>query len=1312
MPSYCEHGNHPRTCAQCRTDAVSQAEQRAAANRARGESRSHAVGERPTLAYPWQKDAFEAWRDGGRTGLVALSPGLPAGDLPYAAIVDMVEMNQSNNVLVACTPSERDGIAAALRDRFGLEPSSLIDHHFLEPHEDGTLIVADLEELHTVDLQKWGRFASTGLLVLLDADAVGQQFGRVLLGTPFASRFCLSRQPSAMDLLVSRPWAPGFGPLVHRATETEARDLGVLPRMKYRLHVEMLRAEGKDEGPVGPWEPTDIPTRIPLVASTPFMRGKARDVAIARAGEDNDLWVIHSGVTVRAAKQQGPMAELPNSYESIPTGWLMADPALGVRDLLRVATVGFKTVGAAAPIEDVVVLPVPADVCRMPPWNERWSSAARQLDRVSIALLLADDPSASMMPEELEILVGVALALRGIPVDELHAISSIVEQACLIAMEGTKVTPEEVRHAARANGGLAAALLVAAEEGPGSLLRIAHPGFTPSVPHLPHPSLYDARRHAWRGRAFMALANAAVRGDVVTAWGRYAELRFIFPSSLMLETATAYCKRHKLAGPLDDAQLRPIEDRTKIATGDRNKALDVLKEWSDALGIAEEHEREFLAKMHERQPERERRREGVALTDMKVVNRSRDTLTLESTFGRLPSTNMSPGSEVALVPVKEREEIGRGLVSKLTSRTVTIEFPDGPPQRTPNRITVNLVFDAKVFEAYHSAVHGARQAMVATTHSDDGPDGLIRAALLGETAGTKQQQSIDSSDLTPSQKDAIDNVLQGGRVRLIHGPPGTGKTHTLVRLAIALTKAGHSVLVTSDSNAGVDNLVVGLQRNGALAVRVGHAANIRDKAADACRVDPMDAPAFVRWAADQGVVVATTNYGAYRYLDRPGSTNPIVFDYVIHDEAGQSTAPSSLAAVMRGRRLVLAGDPLQLPPTVVSMDAKDAGLDVTLFERIEELTGEGRTKLISTQFRMREEIVKFSNEQYYDGRIETAPVAAEQEILEGLPPAAFQHVTGKENPRAKSGSISNDWEVESICAVVDKLRGDLREKGWTVAVLTPYQAQREAIRRRLPDVDVSTVDGAQGREWDVVLYSSVRSNPRHRLGFVSDERRLNVAATRARRHFILVGDERTLRDNVGFAKLIDGLQKIRIRYPAPQALQPRDERGRRDGNRRTQGRQATPRSVQQEEQNQRGPRNRRGPAKPRPNAPTDSQPAPGDGDEPKRRRRRRRRGPKFDSDAVPADDSSESQSARSTKVQAADHDREAPKDLEAKSKRVAKPTVDSKPKVESKPASEPKAKPAPKPKPATGGRCSANTKSGEQCKNKAQPGGRTCKRHG
>jgi hypothetical protein len=169
---YCPHGNLRATCPQCRGEAVADAEVRAAANRARGESGSMGKVEGTELHYPWQRDAFEAWTSGGRSGLAAFSLGLPLGDLPYAVLADVVNANPTHNVLVACAPNEVQEIRDTLEQRFGLHPTGLVDHHFLEPRNDGSLVVADLQELETIDVSSWGRFASNGLLLLLDADGV------------------------------------------------------------------------------------------------------------------------------------------------------------------------------------------------------------------------------------------------------------------------------------------------------------------------------------------------------------------------------------------------------------------------------------------------------------------------------------------------------------------------------------------------------------------------------------------------------------------------------------------------------------------------------------------------------------------------------------------------------------------------------------------------------------------------------------------------------------------------------------------------------------------------------------------------------------------------------------------------------------------------------------------------------------------------------------------------------------------------------------------------------------------------------------
>src|SRR5207244_1938933 len=132
------------------------------------------------------------------------------------------------------------------------------------------------------------------------------------------------------------------------------------------------------------------PTRLPLGEAGPFIRSRARDVAIRRAREQPGLVVLHDGVPVPGAGATMRLPDLPDKHAEPPSGWLLATPSADAKAILRLATVAFKTLGRPGAVEDAVVLPVPVDLCRVPPWNEKWRMAANQIDRVVAGLLLAE----------------------------------------------------------------------------------------------------------------------------------------------------------------------------------------------------------------------------------------------------------------------------------------------------------------------------------------------------------------------------------------------------------------------------------------------------------------------------------------------------------------------------------------------------------------------------------------------------------------------------------------------------------------------------------------------------------------------------------------------------------------------------------------------------------------------------------------------------------------------------------------------------------------------------------------------------------
>jgi regulator of nonsense transcripts 1 len=257
-----------------------------------------------------------------------------------------------------------------------------------------------------------------------------------------------------------------------------------------------------------------------------------------------------------------------------------------------------------------------------------------------------------------------------------------------------------------------------------------------------------------------------------------------------------------------------------------------------------------------------------------------------------------------------------------------------------------------------------------------------------------------------------------------------------------------------------------------------------------------------------------------------GSGNEILdgrrFSQVLIDEATQATEPASLVPLIRGaRQIVLVGDHKQLPPTVLSFRAEENGLKRSLFERLVDLGIE--PFLLTKQYRMHPSISKFPNKQFYSGKLIDGINANSRPAPAGLlwpdweNPVAFIPVDGGELVSPDGTSRENPVEVSWVLKIINDLleAGELTKKD--IGIITPYAGQVRAIRNSmdetLDDVEVRTVDGYQGREKEVIIFSCVRSNPEGNVGFLAEPRRLNVALTRAKRGLIVIGDPATLRSD-------------------------------------------------------------------------------------------------------------------------------------------------------------------------------------------------------
>ncbi len=279
------------------------------------------------------------------------------------------------------------------------------------------------------------------------------------------------------------------------------------------------------------------------------------------------------------------------------------------------------------------------------------------------------------------------------------------------------------------------------------------------------------------------------------------------------------------------------------------------------------------------------------------------------------------------------------------------------------------------------------------------------------------------------------------------------------------------------------------------------------------------------------VVFATCSGAGSEFLENQR------FDLVVIDEATQATEPATLIPLLKAPRVILAGDHRQLPPTVLSQAAEVMGLGFTLFERWITLFPKA-SELLNIQYRMHPAIMEFPNQRFYGGKLQAAPglenlrlsqlldrPLAHHPVLDDRP-VVFAHVPGApEQQRRGSTSRENPGQALWIQSWVDLLlKHGLRAEH--LGVIAPYEDQVKLLRGLLPeDVEVKTVDGFQGREKEVIFLSLVRSNPAGELGFLKDQRRLNVALTRARRKLVIVGDRHTLQHDPLYRDLLHHLQQ-------------------------------------------------------------------------------------------------------------------------------------------------------------------------------------------
>ena len=599
-------------------------------------------------------------------------------------------------------------------------------------------------------------------------------------------------------------------------------------------------------------------------------------------------------------------------------------------------------------------------------------------------------------------------------------------------------------------------------------------------------------------------------------------------------------------------------------------------------------------------PEEELARRGITLLGMTILERGialggRTSLVLERANRRpLGAHRFTPGDVVALRAAAEHGGmVGHGefpgVVTRCEERRITVVLDRGDTEgeELPDPVRVDRVAPDVTFRRMDDALREIQLGL-------PGPSGSLRAVAFGarapvfaiapETAGIR---FLDER-LDASQREAVAHALRADDIALIHGPPGTGKTTAVVELIRQAVRRGTRVLATAPSNVAVDNLVERLAGPDLKLVRVGHPARASDVARpltlDAQVERGPDAPRILmlrkelakalgalaktaerdrrrralrqvaglrkqlRDAEDRAIkaildaadVVCTTAIGAATMALRDRD-----FGLVVVDEAAQCLEAAAWVPLLRGRRAVLAGDHLQLPPTIRSRRAADDGLAVTLFERLDTRYGRVATRMLTVQYRMHERIMAWASAASYGGRLTADPSVAAHRLCD-LPHVASNDRTTSpcvlldtaglgfgELASPENRSKRNPGEARLVAHYVeDLLRAGVRPG--EIGVITPYNAQatllRDALRRRdrrgAGELEIGTVDGFQGREKEVVVVSCVRSNPSGEIGFLAESRRMNVAITRARRQIVVVGDSATLGRDPFLAGLIAHLRRV------------------------------------------------------------------------------------------------------------------------------------------------------------------------------------------
>jgi superfamily I DNA and/or RNA helicase len=434
----------------------------------------------------------------------------------------------------------------------------------------------------------------------------------------------------------------------------------------------------------------------------------------------------------------------------------------------------------------------------------------------------------------------------------------------------------------------------------------------------------------------------------------------------------------------------------------------------------------------------------------------------------------------------------------------------------------------------------------------------------------REEQSFifTNKNLNPSQQSAVQAMLANHEMLIIHGPPGTGKTTTLIEGILQLIKKGEKIIVTAPSNTAVDNIAKGLIEKGVAVLRVGNSsktdalvfahtpegklANSREQ--KEIKQLKIRAEEFRKMALkykrsfgkeereqrnllfkevkdirlqikklqayneeklfEQADVILGTPIGLY-----DADLRHLKFNCLMMDEAGQCIEPLAWCVFPLTQKYILAGDHLQLPPTVLSNEAAQLGFNTSILETAAKTMQP--IFLLNTQYRMRQPIAGFSSQYFYDGKLMT-----DEKLLSNAQHLTFIDTAGSgfnEEHGQDGTSLKNDGELQIVNKIIESENIDPEQ----AAFISPYAGQVAAAKDMLPgQMRISTIDSFQGQEQHTIILSLVRSNDDGIIGFLKDYRRMNVALTRAKEQLYVIGDSATLGNDAFFIAFLNYVEEF------------------------------------------------------------------------------------------------------------------------------------------------------------------------------------------